>query len=146
MKSKHASDSTEQQSAEIKALSLLNKKFNLKLVNKRVILNSTKFQLDGYSENPPVLCEIYSRIGKLKAAQKNKINKDILKMLLIEKIKRKKFRKIIAFADETATASFAGGESWYSKLKDYFNIEIIIVEISQSLKEILLEAQKRQYR
>ena len=137
MKPKHASDSTEQQTAEKKVLSLLNKKYNLKLANKKIVLQSTTFQLDGYSENPPVLCEIYSRIGKLKPAQKNKINKDILKMLLIEKMSEMpdpaypvgrqvrhdnvgKFRKIIAFADEEAAGSFEGGSVLVFKAQRLF--------------------------
>lgn len=143
---KHPSDSTEQQKAEKKVLSLINKKYKLNLVSRKVLMDGTTFQLDGYSENPPVLCEIYSHIGKLKPAQKNKINKDILKMLLIEKMKRKKFRKIIAFADEGAAKSFVSGVSWYSKIKDYFGIEIIVVNLSKSLKELLLKAQLIQYR
>ena len=58
----------------------------------------------------------------------------------------KQFRKIIAFADEDAASSFAGGESWYSKLKEQFNIEIILVSIPESLRTSLIAAQKRQYR
>ena len=152
----HPSDSIEQQKAEKKVLSLINKKYKLKLVSKKVVVDGTSFQLDGYSENPPVLCEIYSHIGKLKPAQKNKINKDILKMLLIEKMHEMpdqvrhdnngKFRKIIAFSDEEAAKSFVGGVSWYSKIKDYFGIEIIVVNLSRSLKELLLKAQLIQYR
>jgi hypothetical protein len=38
-----------------------------------------------------VLCEIYSRIGELKIGQKNKIAKDILKMLLIERMMLRPF-------------------------------------------------------
>ena len=146
MISKHPSDSTAQQFAEKKILALLNKKHNFKLVNHKVVIDGTAFQLDGYSEKPPVLCEIYSRIGRLKPAQKNKINKDILKMLLIEKMLNRAFRKIIAFADEEAAGSFKDGESWYSKLKDYFRIEIIVIDIPEALKENLINAQKRQYR
>ncbi len=64
----------------------------------------------------------------------------------------KTFRNIIAFADEEASSSFSGGESWYSKLcfipmgKDNFNIEILVIDISSELKESLLIAQKRQSR
>ena len=143
---RHPSDSSEQQLAHKEILSLLNEKHQLKLESKKVLINDTLFQVDGYSENPPILCEIYSRIGKMKVAQHNKIGKDILKMLLIEKMHNKTFRKIIAFADEEAASSFSGGESWYSKLKDYFNIEIIIVPISSELKQSILSAQKRQFR
>jgi hypothetical protein len=86
MKSNHPSDSTEQRLAEIEVLTSLNKQLKLNLISAPVIVNKTKFQLDGYSEKPPVLCEIYSRIGELKIGQKNKIAKDILKMLLIERM------------------------------------------------------------
>ena len=142
----HPSDSSEQQLAHKEILSLLNENYQLKLESRKVLINDTLFQVDGYSENPPILCEIYSRIGKMKVAQHNKIGKDILKMLLIEKMQNKTFRKIIAFADEEAASSFSGGDSWYSKLKDNFNIEILVIDISTELKESLLLAQKRQYR
>lgn len=143
---RHPSDSSEQQLAHKEILSLLNEKYQFNLESKKVLINDTLFQIDGYSENPPILCEIYSRIGRMKVAQHNKIGKDILKMLLIEKMQNKTFRKIIAFADEEAAKSFSGGESWYSKLKDNFNIEILVIDISTELKESLLSAQKRQYR
>jgi hypothetical protein len=146
MKDRHPSDSTEQQLAHKEILALLNDILQLKLESKKVLINDTLFQVDGYSENPPILCEIYSRIGKMKVAQHNKIGKDILKMLLIEKMQNKTFRKIIAFADYEASSSFSGGESWYSKLKDNFNIEILVIAIPSELKESLLNAQKRQYR
>ncbi|HRP94310.1 MAG TPA: hypothetical protein PLH53_15560, partial [Ignavibacteriaceae bacterium] len=142
----HPSDSSEQQLAHKEILSLLNENYQLKLESRKVLINDTLFQVDGYSENPPILCEIYSRIGKMKVAQHNKIGKDILKMLLIEKMHNKTFRKIIAFADEEAASTFSGGESWYSKLKDNFNIEIVVIDISLELKESLLIAQKRQHR
>lgn len=143
---KHPSDSTEQLLAHKEILSLLNEKYQLNLESRKVLINDTLFQVDGYSENPPILCEIYSRIGKLKVAQTNKIGKDILKMLLIEKMQNKTFRKIIAFADEETAHCFSGGESWYSKLKDNFNIEILVIAIPSDLKESLINAQKRQYR
>jgi hypothetical protein len=50
------------------------------------------------------------------------------------------------FADEEAASCFAGGELWYSKVKDYFDIEIIVVDRPEALRESLLAAQKRQYR
>ena len=146
MKNLHPSDSSEQQLAHKEILSLLNTKCALDLESRKVLVNDTLFQVDGYSENPPVLCEIYSRIGKMKVAQHNKIGKDILKMLLIEKMQGKSFRKIIAFADDEAASPFSGGESWYSKLKDYFGIEIIVINIPEELRRSLTAAQKRQYR
>jgi hypothetical protein len=145
-KEKHPSDSTEQQLAHREILLLINQLFNLNLVSKKLLLENTLFQVDGYSEDPAILCEIYSRIGPMKVAQHNKISKDILKMLLIEKMSGKQYRKIITFADEDAAQPFLDSESWYSQLKEQFNIEILIIKISEELKNNLLEAQKRQYR
>jgi len=90
---RHPSDSSEQQLAHKEILSLLNEKYQFNLESKKVLINDTLFQIDGYSENPPILCEIYSRIGRMKVAQHNKIGKDILKMLLIEKMQNKNFQE-----------------------------------------------------
>lgn len=145
-KEKHPSDSSEQQQAHEVILSLINKKYNLNLVSKKLLLGEVLFQVDGYSENPPIFCEIYSRVGEMKVAHYNKISKDILKMLLIEKLTGKQFRKIIAFADEETASPFLRGESWYSKVSDNFDIDIIIIDIPTDLKETLIAAQRRQYR
>jgi hypothetical protein len=145
-KEKHPSDSTEQRLAHKEILALINQSYKLNLVVNTLYLADTSFQIDGYSENPPILCEIYSRIGQMKVAQHNKIAKDILKMLLIEKMAGKQYRKIITFADEEAAQPFLDGESWYSKLKENFEIEIIIIQIPEELRNKILDAQKRQYR
>jgi len=129
-----------------KILSLINQEYYLSLTSKKILINDTLFRADGYSENPPVLCEIYAHIGKLKSAQTYKINKDILKLLLIAKMSGKQFRKIIAFANEDAARPFSVSESRYSKLKDTFGIEIITIKISKNLKTTFLTAQKRRYR
>jgi hypothetical protein len=142
----HPSDSSEQQLAHNEILSLINKKYNLSLVSKKLIVSEVLFQVDGYSEDPPIFCEIYSRIGSMKVAHYNKISKDILKMLLIEKLTGKQFRKIVAFADEETASPFMGGESWYAKLKEVFGIEVIIIQIPEELRNSILQAQKRQYR
>ena len=145
-KQRHPSDSSEQIQAQKEILLLINQGNNLNLASKKILLNDTLFQVDGYSEDPPTLCEIYSRIGKMKVSQHNKIAKDVLKMLLIEKLKDQQFRKIIAFADEKAAQPFTNGESWYSKIKYNFGIEIFIVQIPDDLRNNLIQTQKRQYR
>jgi hypothetical protein len=57
--------------------------------------------------------------------------------------------RVIKFADEETSSSFSGGESCYSKPcfipigKDYFNIEILVIDITPKLKESIIKAQKR---
>lgn len=65
---RHPSDSTEQVQAQKEILLLINQEYNLNLTSKKILIDDTLFQVDGYSEEPPVLCEIYSRIGKMKVA------------------------------------------------------------------------------
>lgn len=64
IRERHPSDSTEQQLAHTAILKLVNKNYNFNLVSQNVLLANTLFQVDGYSEDPPILSEIYSRIGK----------------------------------------------------------------------------------
>lgn len=78
----------------------------------------------------------------MKVAQHNKIGKDLLKMLLVEKMQSISFRKIITFAGEDASSSFSGDEYLYSKLKDYFKIEIIVMDIIPQLREFLINTKK----
>ena len=61
---------------------MLNQTYNLKLKSSKLLFEDTLFQVDGYSSEPPILCEIYARVGEMKIAHHNKISKDILKMLL----------------------------------------------------------------
>ena len=145
-KERHPSDSSEQRAAQKEILSIFNKTNNLNLKSNFLQFDDIVFQVDGYFAEPPILCEIYSRIGAMRVAQNNKISKDILKMLLIDKLSGKQHRKMLIFADEEAASSFSQGESWYSKVKDYFDIEIIVIDIPKELRESLLAAQKRQYR
>jgi len=138
----HQSNVTAQQLAHKEILSLLNEEYQLELKCSNIIINKVLFQIDGYTEKPSILCVICPSIGKIKVAQRNKITQDILKMLLIEKMKKKPFRKIIVFADEEIANSFSSGISWYSKIPYYFKIEIIVIDIPSSLKKSLLNSQK----
>lgn len=147
MKSKnnsHPSDSRVQREAEPIIIKCINKDLLLKLVSKKVKVEDVSFEFDGYSEHPPVLCEVYSRIGKLKSAQKYKVAKDILKMELFCKLKSKRYRKIFSFVDETAAKSYLEGKSWVSKIKDVFECEIRVQGIPKELRSKILSAQERQ--
>lgn len=82
----HPSDSSAQQQAELIIIQLLNAQENLSLKKHVAFLDNIQFQFDGYSDSPPILCVIYSCICNLKPAQCNKVAKDMLKMLLMEKL------------------------------------------------------------
>ncbi len=55
---------------------------------------------DLYAEDERIVCEIYAHIVGMKSGQADKISADILKMLLLERVKGVRFRKIIVIVDE----------------------------------------------
>jgi len=140
----HPSDSKEQRESEKIILEIINESEKLKLKPTKLIIDGISFNLDGYSERPSVLCEIYSHIGRLKPAQKYKVANDILKMLLIEKMKKKVFRKILVFADEKASKNYFEGDSRTSRFIKYFNIDMLLVDLPDEIRDKIIEAQKRQ--
>ena len=103
----------------------------------------TYIQPDFYSESDLIIGEIFAHIGKPKKAQDNKISNDILKMLLLEKVSGKNYRKIIAVCDETEMKKLKGLSSLAECIRQ-FHIEVLYVRIDESLKNKLLDAQCRQ--
>lgn len=98
---------------------------------------------DFYSEEHSIIGEIFAHIGKNKVGQKNKIANDILKMLLIEKDRDRRYRKIIVVCDEQEEKSLTGKSALAESVKQ-FGIEIKRVNISKELKDTILSAQNRQ--
>jgi len=77
----HASDSTEQQSAEEYILSELNRLEDCVLKpERRPLPDGGYVQLDGYDDESGIVCEIYARVGKLKGSQPDKLASDFLKI------------------------------------------------------------------
>ena len=140
----HASDSTEQQTAENYILSSLSKDINVKLEPKQFTLPSgSSVQMDGINEEAKVLCEIYARIGKMKGSQTDKVASDFLKMLLVEKSLGGKWKKHFCFAsDETAKPLF--GKTWIADVSKEMNIEIHVYTLPEDIANSVIDAQNRQ--
>lgn len=103
----------------------------------------TFIQPDFYSEECSVVGEIFAHIGKPRKAQDNKIANDILKMLLLEKVKGRKFRKIIAVCDRAEYKKLKGRSALALSI-DVFGIEIMMIDIDEKTRERILQAQERQ--
>ena len=112
MENIHKSSSLEQQEAGNHIFLIVEEILGVKLENnKKIFLADNVFtyiQPDFYSESELVVGEIFAHIGKPKKAQDNKIANDILKMLLLEKITGKQFRKIIVVCDEDEQKKLQG--------------------------------------
>ena len=102
MRTGHKSSSIEQVLAEEKIFTLVEKSLNISLEkNPKLYLSNNEYtyiQPDFYSAEHCIVGEMFAHIGKPKKAQDNKIANDILKMLLLEKITGKQYKKSLLFA------------------------------------------------
>lgn len=114
--------------------------------NKKIYLANNAFtyiQPDFYSEENSIIGEIFAHIGKPKKAQDNKIANDVLKMLLLEKITGRQFRKIIVVCDDLEKKKLQGQSVLAESIRQ-FCIEIMYVEIEEDVRKQIIEAQKIQ--
>lgn len=141
------SSSIEQQEAEDIIFSHVENILMMKLQkNEKIFLKDNSFtyiQPDFYSESECVVGEIFAHVGKPKKAQDNKIANDILKMLLLEKICRKKYRKIIVVCDKEEEKKLRGSSALAESIRQ-FEIEVMVVDIDKVLKNKIVATQKRQ--
>lgn len=114
--------------------------------NKKIYLADNAFtymQPDFYSEEHGIVGEIFVHIGKPKKAQDNKIANDILKMLLLEKVMGKQYRKIIVVCDAEEYKKLKG-QSLLAESIRQFDIVIQYIEIEADVKRRIVEAQEIQ--
>ena len=144
MERSEQSNSFEQQMAEQiifeKVQNWLNK--NLK-ENAKILVGKTYMQPDFYSKEDGIIGEIFAHIGKPKKGQDNKIANDILKMLLLEKLEKRTYRKIIVVCDEHEMKKITG-TSVLAECIRQFDIEVKMINIETDLRTMLIAAQKRQ--
>ena len=142
------SNSDEQQYAENVIFGELEKILGITLTkNPRIYLNeNTKvhIQPDFYSEEESIVGEIFSHIGKYKGSQPRKIANDILKMVLLDKVKNKTHKKLFVVCRDEEKNVLENSSSWLSECIRQFDIEVIKVDIPDIIKEQVLAAQKRQ--
>ena len=143
----HKSSSHVQMLAEDIIFQQVEKILDTKLEkNKKLYMANNSYtyiQPDIYSWEDGIVGEIFAHIGKSKKAQYNKISNDILKMLLLEKKSGKQFRKIIVVCDDIEYQQLQGKSVLAESIRE-FGIEIIIVNLDETLRMKILEAQERQ--
>ena len=143
----HKSSSHIQAKAEEVIFSQIEKLFNIRFEkNKKLYLADNAFtymQPDFYSEEQLIVGEIFAHIGKPKKAQDNKVANDILKMLLLEKITGKQYRKIVVLCDTTEKKKLEGKSVLAESIRQ-FGIEILYIEIDTNMKQQIMDAQELQ--
>lgn len=139
------SKSDEQQKAEIIIGNRVEKELSCSLKRNEKVVLSEEIHIvpDLYSEQDRIVGEIFAHIGSIKVGQKHKISQDILKMLLLEKIKGVKYRKMIIIVDEKIE-EYLKGKSFMAESIRQFGIEIKKVDLPDETYENIMHAQKRQ--
>ena len=85
----------------------------LSLEKRRLVAGSGAWtEVDGYSEEPPVLVEAWAHQGPPKPAQKAKVIADALRLVWIERAFMPGARKILLFSDAAAGRHFIEGKTW----------------------------------
>ncbi len=151
--SRIGSDSLAQREAEKSALQLVATELGLSHMEtqKRFPIGPAAAIVDAFAESAGevVLLEVNARVGSaMKTATKNKVLKDTLKMLMIEKANAaawqgKRVRKLLVFLDPVARASF-GPKAWANQAWDAFGVETHVCAIPEPHRAALLAAQAAQ--
>lgn len=141
----HASDSTEQRTAEVAIVAAVSGIVGVPLTPARITIADARVEIDGASEDRSVLVEAYARIGAVRGGQPKKLATDAFKLAWAgEKLGAQ--RLIIAVAGEEADAYLRRAGAWLTAALRDANVEIIHVPLSVELRESLADAQARQYR
>ena len=112
----------------------------------KIFVGETFMQPDFYSKSERVIGQIFTHIGKTNRGQDNRIANDILKMLLLEKLEGKTYRKIIVVCDENKKKELLNGKTILAQCINQFNIEVELINIENELRDTLIIAQERQRR
>jgi hypothetical protein len=145
-----ASSSDVQQLAEGFMVSALSKDLGRTLTKATVPIGKSSVSVDGFhrEDGRVILAEAWAHMGKVRAAQRNKVLTDMLKLILIETALRRSHPALavecyLVFADATA-ASVVKGHSWAAAAASEFGIRPHVVTLSEDIIDAIREAQRRQ--
>ncbi len=140
----HPSASDEQQEAGVVLVNALSHNLGVALESKSLELKDGCWvQIDGYSCEPPIICEAWAHIGKPRGGQLDKVMSDALKLVFCEQQLGQKFKKILLFSDEVVGDYFSGG-NWQARCLKEHGIEVIVLPLPGTLFKRVKDAQRRQ--
>ncbi len=141
----HLSDSSVQRRAEANIIAALAESHGLDLVpspGRIALAGDVWVEVDARASDNSVFVAAYARQGSLKGAQRKKIGQDILKLALLKReVTFAGNRVIIAFASHEARDSVRG---WLRRTAEAFDVELLVVQISEDLRNEIPSAQSRQ--
>lgn len=141
---KSASDSSAQQAAERLILDAVAHSVGVELCPRRLTLvGGAVVDVDGVAADESVLVEVFAHQGELKGGQRHKIGGDALKLITIARGRVPAPRLVLAFADPAMTTFFAG-KSWLAAAVIAWDIEVVVAELDDAVREGIRTAQARQ--
>lgn len=140
-------DSRVQRDAEHVILAALSRALSVALAPRRVHLPDGAYvDVDGASDEPPILVEVWAHQGALKVAQKHKVLTDAFKLLYAAEQLGQGHRRILRLCDPLAAAPFTNARTWYAAALRVHRIEVIVVDLPAPWPDLIRHAQTRQYR
>ena len=142
----YSGNSDEQRSAEAVMIRLLAQELGMRLAPRRVDLpRGCHIEVDGCSEDFSVMVEAWAHQGSPRSAQRAKVCKDALKLAFAARAMAGNTRTILLFSDESAARPFLS-RGWETAALREFGIEVHLVRLPSQTRELVLAAQRRQYR
>ncbi len=139
-------DSQEQQEAEPDLIAWLSEELGVKLDPRSLPTGpASRVQVDGVSDDPPILVEASAHQGPPKPGQMHKIMSDAFKLLAVDRHMDESPRLILLFADKAAAKPFQSG-TWRAEAITQAGIEIHVAELAAGVRQRISDAQSRQYR
>jgi hypothetical protein len=127
-------------------LAWLEHHLGIRLERRRIRFeDGTWLEVDGASDDPPILVEAWAHQGPPKSAQKMKVVNDAFKLLAVQRLVADDARLVLLFADEAAALPFRAG-TWRSAALREAGIEVLVAELPDETLGLVRAAQKRQFR
>jgi hypothetical protein len=140
-------DSSEQRAAERLMLDALGLDLgSLTLEPARIAIDDVRVEVDGTDDERTVLVECWAHQGTVKAAQRNKVMADALKLMWVASRLPVPPRLILCMSDPVAATPFTTAQSWAATAFRDLGIEVRVVSLTDDTRQGVKDAQTRQYR
>ena len=116
------------------------------LTPQRLLLGDGVYiEVDGVSDGPPVLCEVWAHQGSSKVPRATRSCTTPSSFSSRPRSGTPRPRLVLALTDAAAASRFRG-RSWYALALRRLGVELLAVDIPQDVRDTIRAAQTRQFR
>lgn len=140
----HLSDSTAWREAETFMIEWLRGEHGIDLKQgEKLVFDGVSVEVDGISLDPPVLCEVYGRLGAVAGTTMAKVSQDAFKMVWLRDTYMPDARVIVLIANRDLERRFTEGKGWRPAMFRANRVEVICAELTDEQRTSLVEATGR---